>query len=141
MNKDIFPDKIIELLGGKDKFNTYPIILVPYNITNPISIGKIDGCPFFILFISYRGKLCKEIFKQKSLHNKEIWECSSNSFIFSEKEYNIYNPTKNQLNDLKNIENLVMNTNLVSIYNFTNDLGPSYDFLNEEARLYNKIEI
>ena len=35
----------------------------------------------------YRNKIYKEIFKQKSIYNKEIWVCSSNSYIFCNIEY------------------------------------------------------
>ena len=132
---NLFPKPIINLLGGEDKFIKYPIIEIPFKIDAPISIGVINDCPFFVLRINYRNKEYKEIFKQKSINNMEIWECSSHSYIFSNSEYNIYYEDKYGKNDLKNIENLVNGNNSVSIHNFTNDLRYGYDFINETALL------
>ena len=100
---DLFPNKIIKLLGGKQVFETYPIIENPYKTSNSISVGVINECPFFVMRIKYRNKEYKEVFKQKSINNKELWECSSHSYIFSKNKYNFYYPNSDELSDLKNI--------------------------------------
>lgn len=132
---DLFPNKIIELLGGMYKFKTYSILEIPYKINDSISIGLIDNCPFFVLRIFFRNKKYKEVFKQKSVNNKEIWECSSNSYIFSKDRYNFYTSDQSEFNDINNIKNLINGKNTVSVYNYSNDGILGDDYLTENASL------
>ena len=62
---NIFHPEIIDLLGGINKFKSYPIIKSLDNIPPKIGIGNEDGKPIFSLTIRWRGNIYTEIFRQK----------------------------------------------------------------------------
>jgi len=133
----LFHFQIIDLLGGLEKFKTYPIIKNVDNIPPKIGIGEIGGLPIFSITFRWRGNIYTEIFKQKSKYNFCIWECLTNkTYIFSQSEYNLLYPSDDiELNDVTNIHNLINNNNLMSIFNFTNEGSISANFVIDTAEL------
>ena len=132
---NIFHPEIIDLLGGINKFKSYPIIKSLDNIPPKIGIGNEDGKPIFSLTIRWRGNIYTEIFKQKSINDFRIWECTNKTYIFSQLEYNLLLPEEIELNDITNIKQLISKKNLISIFNFTNEGSISANFLSEYAEL------
>ena len=134
---ELFDSQIIDLLGGIEKFKTYPIITNMENIPPKIGIGEINGLPIFTLTFRWRGNIYTEIFKQQSLNNHCIWECCTNkTYIFSQAEYNLLYPSDDiELNDITNIQQLVNNKTMVTIFNFTNEGSISASFFLDTAEL------
>ena len=76
-----FHKPIIDLLGGIEKFCTYPIITDINDIPPKIGIGILNDIPFFTLTLRYRGNIYTEIFYQVSKYEL-ILECTSKTDIF-----------------------------------------------------------
>lgn len=134
---ELFDSQIIDLLGGLEKFKTYPIIKNVNNIPPKIGIGEIGGLPIFSITLRWRGNIYTELFKQKSKYNFCIWECLTNkTYIFSQTEYNLLYPDDDiELNDVTNINQLVNNKTIVTIFNFTNEGSISANFVIDIAEL------
>lgn len=132
---NFFPEKIINMLGGNNKFKEYPILDDISKVYNPITISLHQNCPMFILSIKYKEEIYVEVFRQKDINNKEIWVCSCNSPLFSHKEYNIYKPNFYQKKELANIERLINNIGLVEVYNFTNGYQETDMYFKTNAEL------
>ena len=132
---DLFPIKIVSLLGGIEKLKSYPIINNSEEIYDPISIGLYQNCPMFVLSISYKGVNYIEVFRQKHPQNNEIWLCTCKSDLFTYQEYNIFNLDQNQLNELRNISNLVKKKGTVLINNYTSELS-NEEYFTDYAELY-----
>ena len=132
---NIFHPEIIDLLGGINKFKSYPIIKSLDNIPPKIGIGNEDGKPIFSLTIRWRGNIYTEIFRQKNINDFSIWKCTNKTYIFSQSEYNLLFLEEIELSDITNIKHLISNKNLVSIFNFTNEGSISANILSEYAEL------
>ena len=134
---NLFHPQIIDLLGGIQKFKSYPIIKDINFIPPKIAVGTLNGLPIFTLTFRWRGNIYTELFKQKSLDNYCIWECCTNkTYIFSQDEYNLIYPDDDvELNDLTNINQLVNNKTIVTIFNFTNEGSISANFILDTAEL------
>lgn len=132
---DLFPIKIVSLLGGMEKLKSYPIINNNQEIYNPISIGLYQNCPMFVLSINYKNTNYIEIFRQKFVNNNEVWLCTCKSNIFTHTEYNIYDLNHSQLTELNNISKLVKKTGVVQVNNYTSEQNyPEY--FTDYAELY-----
>jgi hypothetical protein len=113
----------------------------PNNITNllndktSVNIGSIDDCPYLKIKFKFRNKEYIEIFNQQSVNNKELWSCSSNSYLFSKKIYNIYKLSNNDKIELNNINKLISGENKIMILNFTNDMYDYDEFIEDYAQL------
>lgn len=132
---DFFPEKIITILGGNEKFSQYPILKDLSKVYNPITIALHQNCPMFILSIKYNDEIYVEVFRQKSVINKEIWVCSCNSPIFSNKEFNIYKPNQFQKKEIVNIERLINKIGFVEVYNYTNGYNDITMYFKTNAEL------
>ena len=130
-----FPENIIDLLGGKEKFLNLEIAN-GIEVYNSVSISIINNCPAFILSIKFNNENFVEVFRQKSINNLEIWQCSCISPLFSHREFNIFKPNKNQVIELNNIKELINGTNNIKVLNYMNDML-NYDiYINTKAELY-----
>lgn len=129
-----FHKPIIELLGGKDKFYTYPIITDINNIPPKIGIGILNEIPFFTLTYKYRGNIYTEIFRQISKYEL-ILECTAKTNIFIYKNYDLSNLDLIGIKNINNLKNLVNGNNNVIIYNYTNGLGHLNDFFSDYVEL------
>ena len=61
----LFPEKIINMLGGDNKFKEYPILKDFSKVYNPVTISLHQNCPMFILSIKYNEAIYVEVFRQK----------------------------------------------------------------------------
>ena len=107
----------------------------PINLkNNKLILNVKDNCPCLKIKFRFRGKEYYEEFKQQSLNNNELWECSCNSYLFTNKIYNIYKTSENQQIELDNLNNLISGDK-VKILNFTNDMYDHDEWLEEFAEL------
>ena len=104
------------------------------NSNNKVKIN-LDELPSLTIKFKVRNKEYIEEFKQMSLNNYELWSCSCNSFLFSNKIYNIYNPSDTQIIELNNLNNLLDGNKNVRILNYMNDMYDYDEWLDELAEL------
>ena len=104
------------------------------NSNNKVKIN-LDELPSLTIKFKVRNKEYIEEFKQMSLNNYELWSCSCNSFLFSNKIYNIYNPSDTQIIELNNLNNLLDGNKNVKILNYMNDMYDYDEWLDELAEL------
>lgn len=111
------------------------LINLQYFIKNDkLKIDMVDNCKKLIIKFRFRNKIYIEQFKQISKNNYELWECSSNSYLFSKKIYNIYNHNEHDKIELENLDNLI-NGKKVKYCNFTNNISDHDEWINEFAEL------
>ena len=113
----------------------FPKNIIALQKNKNIIIDSIDGCPYLNIKFKIRNKEYIEEFKQISLNDNELWSCSCNSFLFSNKNYNIYKPSNNDIIELNNLSNILNGKNKVKILNFTNDMYDYDEWLDELVEL------
>ena len=74
----------------------------------------------------YRNKIYNDIFKQQAIKSN-LFECQSQSFLFMENQYNLFNLDEITKYNLKNICRKIKK---IKIYYFTNGIDDQ-EYLNE----------
>jgi len=102
---------------------------------NSIIIDSNNDCPSLKIKFKIKNEEYIEEFKQMSKNNNEIWSCSCNSFLFTNKFYNIYKPSSYDIIELNNLSNLLNGKTNVKILNFTNNIYDYDEWLDEMVEL------
>ena len=113
-------DNLLKLMGEKCIYENI------WGKSNKVTIEIIDNKININLRYLYRNKLHNDIFIQKNFKSN-LFKCISESYLFMDNEYNLYNLDKITEYNFKNI---CRGIKKVKIYYFTNGIDDQ-EYLNE----------